>query len=102
MSILAATDWAPDSGETEFGLTCAQCGKTVDSEGPPARNDGVPYQFRCPSCETRFATTADQLRQGADREGLSARHFAFETFDARILHHRKGNSPEEEARMDRQ
>lgn len=36
VSILAAADWAPDSGETEIALTCAQCGKTVDSEGPPA------------------------------------------------------------------
>jgi len=37
VTLLAAADWSPDLGGTEFALTCAQCGNTVDSEGTAAR-----------------------------------------------------------------
>jgi DNA-binding Lrp family transcriptional regulator len=66
VTLLAAADWSPDLGGTEFALTCAQCGNTVDSEGTATRIDGTLYQFCCPSCETRFEEKYDHLQQGAD------------------------------------
>lgn len=66
VTLLAGADWAPELGETEFALTCAQCGNTVDSEGTSTRIDGELYQFCCPSCESRFTEKYDQLRQDAD------------------------------------
>ncbi|MFC7130523.1 AsnC family transcriptional regulator [Haloferax chudinovii] len=64
--LLAAADWSPDLGGTEFALACAQCGNTVDSEGTATRIDGELYQFCCPSCESRFTEKYEQLKQGAD------------------------------------
>lgn len=66
VTLLASTDWAPDLGGTEFALTCAQCGNTVDSEGTAARIDGELYQFCCPSCESRFQEQYERLQQNAD------------------------------------
>lgn len=66
VTLLSRSDWSPDLGGTEFALTCAQCGNTVDSEGTAARIDGDLYQFCCPSCETRFEDKYEQLQQGAD------------------------------------
>ncbi len=66
VTLLAGADWAPDLGGTEFALTCAQCGNTVDSEGTTARIDGELYQFCCPSCSTRFLEKYDELREQAD------------------------------------
>ena len=66
VTLLAGADWSPDLGGTEFALTCAQCGNTVDSEGTASRIDGDLYQFCCPSCEARFEEKYEQLQQGAD------------------------------------
>lgn len=66
VELLSGVDWSPDLAGTEFGLTCAQCGNTVDSEGTATRIDGELYQFCCPSCETRFQEKYDRLRQDAD------------------------------------
>ncbi len=66
VKLLAGVDWSPDLAGTEFRLTCAQCGNTVDSEGTATRIDGELYQFCCPSCETRFQEKYDRLRQDAD------------------------------------
>lgn len=66
VTLLAGADWSPDLGGTEFALTCAQCGNTVDSEGTATRIDGELYQFCCPSCESRFEEKYDQLQQGAN------------------------------------
>jgi len=66
VTLLAAADWSPDLGGTEFALTCAQCGNTVDSEGTAARIGDELYQFCCSSCEARFADKHEQLQQGAD------------------------------------
>jgi len=59
-------DWSPNLGGTEFALTCAQCGNTVDSEGTSTRIDGELYQFCCPSCETRFTEKYNRLQQDAE------------------------------------
>jgi len=66
VTLLAGADWTPDLGGTEFALSCAQCGNTVDSEGTATRIDGELYQFCCPSCESRFEEKYDRLQQGAD------------------------------------
>ena len=66
VTLLADADWSPDLGGTEFALTCAQCGNTVDTEGTATRIDEELYQFCCPSCESRFEEKYEQLQQGAD------------------------------------
>ncbi|MFC5279334.1 AsnC family transcriptional regulator [Halorubrum rubrum] len=66
VTLLAGADWSPDLGGTEFALSCAQCGNTVDSEGTATRVDGDLYQFCCPSCESRFVEKYDRLREGAE------------------------------------
>lgn len=66
VTLLAGADWSPDLGGTEFALTCAQCGNTVDSEGTATRIEGELYQFCCLSCESRFEEKYEELRQGAD------------------------------------
>ncbi len=66
VELLAGAAWSPDLGGTEFALSCAQCGNTVDSEGTAARIDGSLYQFCCPSCEARFSEKYEKLQDGAD------------------------------------
>ncbi|MFC6723037.1 AsnC family transcriptional regulator [Halobium palmae] len=66
VTLLAGADWSPDLGGTEFALTCAQCGNTVDSEGTATRINEELYQFCCPSCEARFTEKYEQLQQEAD------------------------------------
>jgi len=66
VTLLSGADWSPDLGGTEFALSCAQCGNTVDSEGSATRIDGTLYQFCCPSCETRFQEKYESLKQEAD------------------------------------
>jgi DNA-binding Lrp family transcriptional regulator len=66
VTLLTGAEWSPDVGGTEFALTCAQCGNTVDSEGTATRIDGELYQFCCPSCEARFTEKHDRLQQDAD------------------------------------
>jgi len=63
VELLSGVDWSPDPAGAEFGLTCAQCGNTVDSEGTATRIEGDLYQFCCPSCENRFRERYDRLRQ---------------------------------------
>ncbi len=66
VTLVAGIEWAPDLGGTEFALSCAQCGNTVDSEGTTSRIDGELYQFCCPSCEARFEERYEELQQRAD------------------------------------
>ncbi|WP_232700669.1 AsnC family transcriptional regulator [Halobacterium wangiae] len=66
VKLLAGVDWSPNLGGTEFALTCAQCGNTVDSEGTSTRIDGELYQFCCPSCESRFTEKYNRLQQEAE------------------------------------
>ena len=66
VTLLTDVDWSPDLGGTEFGLSCVQCGNTVDTEGVSTRIDGTLYQFCCPSCEARFQEKFDELAEGLD------------------------------------
>ena len=65
VTLLAGADWSPDLGATEFALTCAQCGNTVDEEGSATRIDGDVYQFCCSSCQSRFEEQYDELKEAA-------------------------------------
>lgn len=66
VTLLSEADWSPDLGGTEFALSCAECGNTVDSEGTASRIDGKLYQFCCTSCEARFIEQFDRLQQGLE------------------------------------
>jgi hypothetical protein len=66
VTLLADAAWSPDLGGAAFGLTCAECGNTVDSEGTAARVDGDLYQFCCSSCEARFLERYDEFQRRAD------------------------------------
>ena len=57
--------WTPTIDGTEFALTCAECGNTVDSEGESARIDDDVYHFCCPSCRGRFEERFERLEAGA-------------------------------------
>lgn len=62
---LAAAEWHPGLGEATLGLTCAECGNTVTSEGVAATVGGDRYEFCCPSCRARFRDRYEELREGA-------------------------------------
>ena len=66
VTLLSQTDWSPALEGIEFGLSCVQCGNTVDSEGVSTEIDDELYQFCCPSCEARFREKYAELKRGAD------------------------------------
>jgi DNA-binding Lrp family transcriptional regulator/YHS domain-containing protein len=57
-------EWTPSLDGTEFAITCAECGNTVDSEGESVRIDGDVYHFCCPSCRGRFEDQYQRLEDG--------------------------------------
>lgn len=63
--LLSRVAWSPGLDGAAFGLSCAQCGNTVDDEGSAARIEGDLYHFCCPSCEARFRERIEELREGA-------------------------------------
>ncbi|WP_423751808.1 AsnC family transcriptional regulator [Salinirarus marinus] len=58
-------EWTPSLDGTEFAITCAECGNTVDSEGESVRIDDDVYHFCCPSCRSRFEDQYQRLEEGA-------------------------------------
>ncbi|MFC6718024.1 AsnC family transcriptional regulator [Natrialbaceae archaeon GCM10025810] len=65
VTLLDEVEWQSTFTGTEFALTCAECGNTVDSEGESARIDGSVYHFCCPSCHSRFEDRYARLEEGA-------------------------------------
>lgn len=65
VTLLADAEWVPDLGDATLGLTCAECGNTVTSEGETAVLGGDRYEFCCRSCESRFRETYERLEDGA-------------------------------------
>jgi Lrp/AsnC family leucine-responsive transcriptional regulator len=63
-SPLVGADWYPGLGEATLGLTCAECGNTVTSEGVSTTLDGDRYEFCCGSCEDRFVDQYEELKGG--------------------------------------
>jgi len=57
-------EWTPSLDGTEFAITCAECGNTVDSEGESARIDGSVYHFCCSSCRSRFEEQYRRIEEG--------------------------------------
>ncbi|WP_323174231.1 AsnC family transcriptional regulator [Natrialba sp. PRR66] len=64
VTLIDAAEWHPSHGGTEFALTCAECGNTVDSEGESTRIDEQVYHFCCPSCRSQFVERYDRLEEG--------------------------------------
>jgi Lrp/AsnC family leucine-responsive transcriptional regulator len=65
VQLLTGVEWTPTLGETEFALTCAECGNTVTREGTAARIGDELYQFCCPSCEARFEEQYERMEEEA-------------------------------------
>ncbi|WP_339105268.1 AsnC family transcriptional regulator [Haloterrigena salinisoli] len=64
VTLIDDAEWTPSLEGTQFALTCAECGNTVDSEGESTRIDGEVYHFCCPSCSSRFEGRYDRLEEG--------------------------------------
>lgn len=69
VQLLTDVEWTPTLRETEFALTCAECGNTVTREGTAARIGDDLYQFCCPSCEDRFRDQYEQMAEEAEATG---------------------------------
>ncbi|OAQ52993.1 hypothetical protein HTG_09185 [Natrinema mahii] len=61
VTLVDDAEWTPSLEGTEFALTCAECGNTVDSEGESSRIDGDVYHFCCSSCQGRFEARYDRF-----------------------------------------
>ncbi len=64
VTLMDDAEWTPSLDGTQFALTCAECGNTVDSEGESSRIDGDVYHFCCSSCQGRFEDRYDRLEEG--------------------------------------
>jgi DNA-binding Lrp family transcriptional regulator len=62
---LSAVDWQVTVEGSEFALSCAECGNTVDEEGISARIGGELKQFCCSSCEANYRERYEELAEGA-------------------------------------
>lgn len=65
VTLVDDAEWTPTLEGTQFALTCAECGNTVDSEGESARLDETVYQFCCGSCRGRFEERHDRFSEAA-------------------------------------
>ena len=65
VTLVDSVEWTPSLEGTEFAITCAECGNTVDSEGESTRIDGEVYHFCCGSCRSRFEAQYQRLEEGA-------------------------------------
>ncbi|MFB6094512.1 MAG: AsnC family transcriptional regulator [Halanaeroarchaeum sp.] len=65
VDLLSEAEWTPAVGGTEFALTCDECGNTVTAEGVTARIGGEVKQFCCPSCESQYRQSYEQLAENA-------------------------------------
>ncbi|WP_255171015.1 AsnC family transcriptional regulator [Natrononativus amylolyticus] len=68
VELLADTERSFTLSGAEFALSCAECGNTVTSEGVVTRINGEIKQFCCPSCEERYETQFERLRERAENE----------------------------------
>lgn len=62
VQLLTATEWRASLSDLGFALSCAECGKTVTSDGITARLDGDVYHFCCPLCEERFTDRREEIQ----------------------------------------
>lgn len=65
VTLVDESRWTPSIAGTEFALSCAECGNTVDEEGESVRLEGDVYHFCCSSCEQRFVDRYERLEADA-------------------------------------
>jgi len=65
VTLLDEIEWQPSLDGTEFALTCAECGNTVDSEGESEWIDEEMRHFCCSTCRDQFNEQLNQLKDGA-------------------------------------
>lgn len=64
VTLLDEIEWQPSLDGTDFAITCAECGNTVDDEGESAWLDDEMYHFCCPTCRRQFEEQFEQLKEG--------------------------------------
>lgn len=64
VTLVDEIDWQPSLDGTDFALSCAECGNTVDSEGESERIDERLYHFCCPTCQSQFKDRLNRLEEG--------------------------------------
>lgn len=65
VTLVDESSWSPSVSGTEFALSCAECGNTVDEEGESVRLEGDVYHFCCSSCNQRFVDRYERLDANA-------------------------------------
>lgn len=65
IAIVERNRWSPSFEATGFEVECAECGNTVSDQGRSVVLDGQGYLFCCPSCEDRFVSRYERLRESA-------------------------------------
>lgn len=65
VTLVDEIEWQPSLDGTDFALTCAECGNTVDSEGESEWLDDRMYHFCCSTCQRQFKAQFDRLKEGA-------------------------------------
>ena len=64
VTLIDEIEWQPSLNGTDFALTCAECGNTVDSEGESEWIDDDMYHFCCSTCRDRFVKQLERLKDG--------------------------------------
>ncbi|MDY6765620.1 MAG: AsnC family transcriptional regulator [Halobacteria archaeon] len=63
--LTSSSSQAPNLGNAELAIKCAECGNTVTTEGESTRIDGKLYHFCCTSCESEFKERYDRFKTEA-------------------------------------
>lgn len=64
VTLMDEIEWQPSLDGTDFALTCAECGNTVDNEGESEWIDDQMYHFCCTTCQSQFKEKLDRLKEG--------------------------------------
>jgi DNA-binding Lrp family transcriptional regulator len=64
VTLIDEIEWQPSLDGTDFALTCAECGNTVDSEGESEWLDDRMYHFCCSTCKRQFKDQFTRLSEG--------------------------------------
>ncbi|PGF17060.1 ArsR family transcriptional regulator [Natrinema sp. CBA1119] len=64
VTLIDGIEWQPSLDGTEFALTCAECGNTVDNEGASKWIDDRMHHFCCSTCQSQFEDRLNQIKEG--------------------------------------
>lgn len=64
VTLIDEIEWQPSLDGTDFALTCAECGNTVDNEGESEWIDDRMHHFCCITCQSQFKDRLNQLKEG--------------------------------------